>query len=580
MICAARVALAVVSSGLLWGCNDLVQLAPDPLGNLTRLEVTPKTTELLIGDLSQPPLQLGFHAIGVFSDGARRDVTQQLVWNVDNPLPGSFLDPGVFTTSNAAAGHVEAIAMADGVWSTSEITVRIDTTIVDTAFPPSDPTLFDDTKPVMTGDPVRSPALLYPSDATIFPQTLPTTVLQLARGAQNDAFRITFDTELLHLVVLTGADRWETGGALQTVIAQSNTGGQVRISIDAAAAADPGTIYQGPTIAVRFATDAPDGPLYFWSAATAGVMRGAIGASSAGKLYPSDATCVGCHTVSRDGAQMTMGYGNELVSELQAINTQTLATTISQSKLYDMGWATYSPDGSLILIANNGGLVMRDATTGAPINSMTGKVALPAGHYATHPEWSPDGRYVALAYTTQQPSNLDVKSASIARIAFDAATRTFSGPEILVPATTIDNYYFPKYSPDGAYLAFVHATQPSRGAASAELMLVPAAGGLVTALVAASHTVASVPNTASTATQMPTWAPFQGVYAWLGFASTRPYGVVLPTGGRSQIWVSAVDLAHAQPEVDPSAAGFWLPCQDPTVVNNTPIWAPTATPPQ
>jgi TolB protein len=561
------------------GCTGVIQLEPDPLGDLVQLVVTPKASELVIHDLSQPPAQVAFRAIGVFSDGARRDVTQQIVWTVDNPLPGGFLDPGVFTTTNQAAGEVGIVAMADQVWATSEVTVRIDATIVDGAFPPSDPTLFDNAKPVILGDPLRSPQLLYPSDSTWFPQHLPNTVFQLARGDQNDAFQLSFDTDLMHLAVITGADRWETG-AVQNLIAQSNMGDLVTVSIEAASSADPGTIYQGPSIGVRYSSDSPDGPLYFWSAATNGIMRGDIGASFAGKLYPGDATCVGCHTVSRDGARMAMGWGGETVSALQTIDVQSLSTTISQSKLYEMGWATYSPDGSLLLIASNGVLVLRDATTGLPINSPTGKVALPVGHYATHPEWSPDGKYVAIAYTATQPSNIDVKAASIARLAFDPITHMFSGPEILVPATAVDNYYFPKYSPDGAYLAYVHATEASHGAASAELALIGANGGTTTSLAAASHTVASLPGTPGTATQMPTWAPFQGQFAWLAFTSARPYGVVLPSGGRSQLWVSAIDLGHEIAGVDPSAAGFWLPCQDPTVVNNTPIWAPAAVQPQ
>lgn len=570
---AALILLLFVTS-----CNDLVQLAPDPLGDLVRLEITPKTSELVITDLAQPPIALGFHAIGVFSDGARRDVTQQLVWNVDDAFPGSFLDPGVYTTTNTAAGQVEVIALAGDVWATAEITVRIDARLVDSAFPPSDPNLFDEAKPVTVGDPIRSPALLYPNNGTLFPQGLPNTVYQLSRGASNDAFRITFETTLLKLVVLTGADRWETG-AVQQLLSQSNLGDQMTISIEAAALSDPGTIYQGPSIGIRFSKDSPDGPLYYWSAATAGVMRGAITTSFASKLYPGDATCVGCHTVSRDGGRMAMGYGAEGVSALQAIELPTLATDISQTKLYDMGWATYSPDGALLLVANQGQLFLRDAS-GMPINSPTGKVALPVGKFATHPEWSPDGHYVTVAYTSQQPTNLDVKAASIARLAFDDTTRTFSGPEILVPATTVDNYYFPKYSPDGSYLAYVHATAAAHGAASAELELIAKDGGPVTKLDLASHRVASVDGVAGTATQMPTWAPFQGELAWLGFSSTRPYGVVLPVGGRSQIWVSAVDLAHSQPELDPSAAAFWLPCQDVTVVNNNPIWGPSADTPQ
>jgi TolB protein len=575
MIRVALLATVVTSAG----CTGVIQLEPDPLGDLVQLVITPKASELVIRDLSQPPVQQAFRAIGVFSDGARRDVTQQIVWTVDNPLPGEFLDPGVFTTTNQAAGEVGIVAMADQVWATSEVTVRIDATIVDGAFPPSDPTLFDNAKPVMLGDPTRSPQLLYPSDGTWFPQGLPNTVFQLARGDQNDAFELSFDTDLMHLVVITGADRWETD-AVQNVIAQSNMGDVVTVAIEAASSADPGTIYQGPDIHMRFSSDSPDGPLYFWSAATNGIMRGAIGASFAGKLYPGDSTCVGCHTVSRDGSRMAMGWGGETVSALQTIDVQSLATTISQSKLYEMGWATYSPDGALLLIASNGVLVMRDATTGLPINSPTGKVALPVGHYATHPEWSPDGKYVAIAYTATQPSNVDVKSASIARLAFDPMTKTFGGPEILVPATAVDNYYFPKYSPDGSFLAYVHATEPSRGAASAELALIGAAGGTTTLLAAASHEVASLAGVPGTATQMPTWAPFQGQFAWLAFTSARPYGVVLPAGGRSQVWVTAIDLGHEVPGVDPSAAGFWLPCQDPTVVNNTPIWAPAAVMPQ
>jgi len=573
MIRAALILLLVTS------CNDLVQLAPDPLGNLVQLEITPKHSELVISDLSQPPIALGFHAIGVFSDGARRDVTQQLVWNVDNAFPGSFLDPGVYTTTNMAAGQVQVIALADDVWATADITVRIDAKLVDTAFPPSDPTLFDGAKPEMAGDPLRSPALVYPNDGTLFPQGLPNTVFQLSRGATNDAFRITFETTLLKLVVLTGADRWETG-AVQQVLSQSNLGDQMTVSIDAAALADPGTIYQGPSIGIRFAKDSPDGPLYFWSAATNGVMRGTINTSFAGKLYPADTTCVGCHTISRDGSRMAMGYGAEGVSALEAIEVPALTTDISHAKLYDMGWATYSPDGKLLLVANQGQLFLRDGSDGTPINSPTGKVALPVGKFATHPEWSPDGRYVTVAYTSQLPTNLDVKAASIARLAFDDMTRTFSGPEILVASTTVDNYYFPKYSPDGGYLAYVHATEPAHGAASAELELIGKDGGPVTKLDFASHRVASVDGVAGTATQMPTWAPFQGDFAWLGFSSARPYGVVLPAAGRSQIWVSAVDLAHAQPQLDPSAAAFWLPCQDVTVVNNNPIWAPSADTPQ
>ena len=73
----------------------------------------------------------------------------------------------------------------------------------------------------MLGDPTRSPALLYPSDGTWFPQGLPNTVFQLARGDLNDAFELSFDTDLMHLVVITGADRWETAREMQRARARA-----------------------------------------------------------------------------------------------------------------------------------------------------------------------------------------------------------------------------------------------------------------------------------------------------------------------------------------------------------------------
>src|SRR3954465_7238519 len=112
MIRVALLALIALLT-LVAGCTGVIQLEPDPLGDLVQLVVTPKTSELVIRDLSQPAVAQPFRAIGVFSDGARRDVTQQIVWTVDNPLPGGFEQPGVFTTTNAAAGEVGIVAMAD-----------------------------------------------------------------------------------------------------------------------------------------------------------------------------------------------------------------------------------------------------------------------------------------------------------------------------------------------------------------------------------------------------------------------------------------------------------------------------------
>jgi hypothetical protein len=344
------------------------------------------------------------------------------------------------------------------------------------------------------------------------------------------------------------------------------------VSLEGASSAT-GAVYGGVPVPIDYSEDRPDGVIYYWSAATSGIMRGSLGATSAGKLYPADATCVGCHTESRDGSALAMGYGGET---LQTIGLPTLDTIIDATAKIPMGWASYSPDGKRLVVANNGVLTLRDAVTGAPIGANGGKVQLPFSKYATHPDWSPDGAFVAVALTTTAPTNQDVSTAGIARIPFHADT--WGTAEVLVASIAGDNNYFPKYSPDGAYLAYVHAAGAAHAAPSAELRLVPAAGGTAISLTIASHRVGGTDGVPSLANTMPTWAPAKGERAWLAFASTRPFGVVEPVGGTSQIWVAAIDLAHVASSADPSSPAFWMPSQDITVLNNNPIWSPSSTP--
>jgi WD40-like Beta Propeller Repeat len=555
-------------------CTQVVQLAPDPLGNLVSIELTPNDATLTITDLSQAPQTLGYHAIGVFSDGSRRDITTMLNWSVDNMAPGGFLDPGTYTTSNAAAGHVGVSARSnDGVIATAALTVIVDVTVIDPAYP-GDPTLFDPSIPVITGDP-NSPSYVYPSDGTELPQGVASTLFQAAVGS-GDTLELTFDADVLHLAVITTADRWDTGAQIQQLLALSSIGTPIACGIEAVAT--PGTIYGGAPIALTFDALQPAGSIYYWSAATNGIMLGALSSPSAPKLFPGDTSCVGCHSASRDGQSISMAYGSESMPLLQTIDADTLATTIDRGQMLPGGWTTLSPDRTMVLVAGSGQLELRDAQTGTPIGS-DGKIALPSGHYATHPDWSPDGNSVAIAYTTTPPTDVSVGSASIAVLPYKGSG-AFGAPIMLVNAVGLDNNYFPRYSPDGSFIAYVHATEPSEGAVSAELWLVPSSGGTPIALQAASHTVSSMTSVANTADTMPTWAPMSSEHTYLAFASSRTYGVVLPSGGQPQIWVSAIDLTSTTPDADPSKPAFWLPCQDVTVLNNNPVWTFDSTTPQ
>lgn len=544
------------------GCTETIDLTHDPLANLTSVEVVPGDATVTIFDLAPPHHTLQYQAMGRFRDGSTMDVTQLVTWSVDNEQLGGFEASGLFVASHAAVGSTRVFVGTRGVAAEANLTVTVDTTIVDSTFPPPAGQLFETGAAIVTGDVTRSPDVVYPADGTVFPRTVGRTLFQFARGDMNDAVRIELDNELLHLAVETGGDRWAADGTVQQLLSTAGLVSPLRVEIRATSSIAPGTIYGGTPVTLTFSRDTPGGALYFWSASTNGIMRAGVDATSATKLYPGQATCVGCHALSRDGSQLAMGRENGASFDLLSIDVPSLTTIIPASPTRPMGWATYSPDGSRLVVANDGTLTEYDARTGAAI----GGISVGTNRFATHPDWSPDGASLAIALSAQAPANYDVRAASIAVLTRTGTT--WSAPQVLLTGSNSSNHYFPRWSPDGSVLAFVHALTASRGAVTAELMLLPRAGGTPVPLAMANHRVGRVdqPDLANT---MPAWAPNIGQHAWLAFVSARPYGNVL-SGGRGQIWISAVDLTTPGA---PSHPAFWLPSQDVTVLNNNPSWS-------
>lgn len=548
------------------GCIEHVQLDRDDLPGLVAIEVSPGDDTVALA-LPGPPQTVAYRATGRFADGGLRDITDRVEWTVDNPFPGTLAAGGSYTTSNAAAGHVAIRAGHRGVTGTAALTVAITAAVVDDSFPPPGGAedLFASGTPAVS-DAMRSPAILYPSDATVFPQDLVQILFQYRTGKMTDAFRIAFDSDVLHLQVFSGADRWRPDASTWALLERSHPGASVRFEVDAASSAAPGTIFTGTPASLGFAGGAASGALYY--AAAAGILRGELAEPVAARLYPlaGDTARVAVPSVSRDGSTMALAYNDAL----RTLDLATLSPIVTAAG--PLGAAAVSPDGHLVVVANMGMLQLRDARTGKGIGSPDGRVML--GMMATHPDWSPDGSAIAVAVGSMV-TNTDLKGGSIARVPYLGNGR-WGSPQVLVASTAdMDNNGFPRWSPDGAAIAYVHAAGPI-GDPSAELRIVPASGGSPTVLQRASHRVAlaDLPGLASS---MPAWAPASGGTMWLAFVSVRAYGAVRPMAGAGQIWISAIDPARLGAD-DPSGAAFWLPAQDVTTVGASPAWAPATSP--
>jgi Tol biopolymer transport system component len=138
-------------------------------------------------------------------------------------------------------------------------------------------------------------------------------------------------------------------------------------------------------------------------------------------------------------------------------------------------WSTFSPNASMLIYAADGVMTLLDVETGEPIGPNDGVLPLPDGMKANMPDWSALGDNVAFALGPKAGTK-DIERASIAVLPYVAGE--WGEIEILVPsAGDDDNNFFPAWSPDSRYIAYVNASQKSKDAASATLRLVSAEGG-------------------------------------------------------------------------------------------------------
>ena len=551
--------------------------APDasapPIEGALSLRIDPASASIT-DDGVAPGETTTFRALGMFADG-ERDVSSSVAWSLADPTLGAVI--GGLVSSSGRGGRTQVIATAGALRATAELTVVLEVEVIAPGTPADAPGLFPEDRSADVDGSGGALRISYPSDGTMFPSNLERVLHQWRAAASLDLFELRFDSDVARIRIYTSERSHLPDAATWAWLATTHAGASVSVEVRALSRAAPGTITRSQTITELYSASEVLGALYYWSTGAQGVMRARISAASAEKFYTDPSagpgTCVSCHTVSRDGRRLAVAYDGERLREVTIPERELRIPAREADEGPDYGWGTFNPGATRLLYANRGVLTLLDAETGERL----GGVRLPGMQYATHPDWAPDGSFVAVSLLTggRAPGNKDVTGSSIARIPV-AADGTFGTPEIVVASSGADDtLFFPSVSPDSRWIAYVRARGRSKDNVTSRLLLVRSDGsGRPIEMPLLNQRVSDADGLTMVGNSMPTWAPSTapGIF-WLAFSSVRDYGDVLVGDERDQLWAAAIDPTRAATGADPSFAAFWMPFQQIEEGNHRAFWA-------
>jgi hypothetical protein len=530
---------------------------------------------------------MSFTATATLSGGATQDVTDRLTWTAtrdDDTPAGTFTSPGIFQPSPGAGGTVTLKATGSGCGTgETTVTLHLQATFNDPG--PAVTARFGGT--VVTSNALKAPTIVYPSDQTRFPRNIYKILFQWKKGG-NDQFRLTFagpySTTIVYSngvhaqcqVAAATSGCMEADTAIWTAIAGSNAGALTTLTIEGVTSGDT-NVYRAPSIQIGFSKRDVKGAIFYWSTTAAGIRRASVSdqdpepylvAKPIPTVLPNgngEVACVACHTVSRSGRKIFAFTKAKSTGEfvydvtLQPPPNPVITTQISTDK----GFGTFRPDDQRVVATVGNILAEFDADNGTKI----GNLPVVEG---TNPDWSPTG--TELAYSDQggdSPGGANLKIIGY-------ANGVWGTIRSLVPAAGLSNL-FPSYSPDGSYVAYARG-RGGHGDKTLQLWLAKTDGSEPPVeLVTANRIVNSQTTLGQHENNMPTWAP-PGDLHWIAFNSVRAYGVVYPTGGTQQIWVTAIDTAKFGQQqadggmVDPSYPAFRFAFQGLAEDNHRAFW--------
>jgi len=510
------------------------------------------------------------------SDGYIQRSADDLGWLLDGQGGGGTAGTSVGGASGATGASEPERCGAQACANYQGEHSFVETSFTGPGAPPDAAALFATASLQAPGSsPASEPAIVYPSNETMFPINVSRIRHEWTPGSANDSFRLRFEGVHTTVTVYTRDTSWTPSEEQWDWIAESNRGGSLTFTVSALAAGNPAQVWQSQPVTLLFSDAAVEGAIYYWSTGTQGIMKALVSDPIPTKFYPDPAapnanTCGACHTLSRDGKRLAVGYGGEKLWEVSVPERERIVPS-SPGGERASSWTTFSPDGKMLLVAAAGKLTLIDSDTGAPIGANAGLVPIPSGKVATHPDWSALGDHVAITLGTRGGGK-EVEGGSIAILPYDNGA--WGTPDIIVPSTgASDNNFFPAWSPDSKWLVYVNAAAKSKDAVSASLRLISVTERQSIVLTRLNQRVNNADGVQLLGNSMPTWAPSTkpGTF-WLAFSSLRPYASLRPLDAKEdQIWIAAVDPGSS----DPSYAAFWAPFQSIEAGNHRAFWTHT-----
>jgi hypothetical protein len=609
----------VAASVVSWGCSfnrerttdgGASNPPPQTIPGLTAIRVAPTDASVVL-DPSKPAPTQQFQAFGTIN-GQEQDITSRVSWTSDRPIVASVDKGGLATAVNS--GGIATITAKNGTQAASG---RLSVTFTGTFVVDGTPALPADPGSKFTGpdDPTRAPQLVYPNDHVLLPPNVFGIETHFRPGsASNTLFQVHFQSTVGDFTIYTRCTPLADGclylptRPIWTSIAETNRGtGMVQLTVRGTD--DAGTsVGTSATFNLQFSKDDIRGGLYYWTTSgQTGIMRWNFNDTTATvatrfiSTQFTGGTCVGCHSLSRDGTKIVASAGGQNDGRLLLFDVAGAKPLAAFPLAQKSQFETWNSKGTQFvgMYTDNvktgpSDLNVFDGMTGA----VTGTISV-GGRRADHPDWSPDDNRIVFtsvdttgSYTDQRPGK-----AGISYVDNEAGTWTVHD---LLPPVPGTNQYYPAISPDKSFPAMVYnqstcpTTTTSGYGKDCNADSDPSARMLMTALPPAATnpvdlTQANGPGVADNgATNLtnsfPKWAPFtfqlseQQTLLWLTVSSTRKYGLRSPIAGGSEnsfgtfIWMVGIDPSGLSAGRDPSFAPFCLPFQDITTSNHIAQW--------